>query len=94
MMDQEVLLNDLPKWSRWPERLLELESWPMPKRTPEKVSEEYNQDKYLTLQASDYVEIESLMMHLNNSKVFSKRFDINSNSQAGKTFRRVLSEAV
>ena len=46
MMDQEVLLNDLPKWSRWPERLLGLEPWTMPRRTPEKVSEEYNLDKY------------------------------------------------
>jgi radical SAM superfamily enzyme YgiQ (UPF0313 family) len=51
---------------------------------------EYNQQKYPELQASDYLEIESLMMHLNNSKVHSKRFDINSNSQAGKAFRRVL----
>ncbi len=51
---------------------------------------EYNQHKYQGLQASDYVEIESFMMHLNASKVYSKRFDINSDSQAGKTFRRVL----
>jgi len=51
---------------------------------------EYNQRKYPGLQASDYLEIESMMMHLNASKVYSKRFDFNSDSQAGKTFRRVL----
>ena len=51
---------------------------------------EYNQRKYPGLQASDYLEIESLMMHLNASKVHAKRFDINSESQAGRTFRRVL----
>lgn len=55
---------------------------------------EYNQKKYPDLQASDYLEIESLMMHLNKSKVHSKRFDINSNSQAGKTFRRTLAAIV
>jgi radical SAM superfamily enzyme YgiQ (UPF0313 family) len=54
---------------------------------------EYNQQKYPNLQASDYVELESLMMHLNSSKVLSKRFDINSESAAGKAFRRVLSQA-
>lgn len=52
---------------------------------------EYNQRKYPSLRASDYLEIESLMMHLNNSKVFRKRFDINSDSAAGKTFRKTLS---
>lgn len=52
---------------------------------------EYNQRKYRNLQASDYLEIESLMMHLNASKVYSKRFDINSDSVAGRSFRRTLS---
>jgi radical SAM superfamily enzyme YgiQ (UPF0313 family) len=51
---------------------------------------EYNQRKNANLRASDYLEIESLMMHLNNSKVLQKRFDINSNSQVGKTFRKTL----
>lgn len=55
---------------------------------------EYNQQKYPGLQASDYLEIESMMMHLNASKVFSKRFDISSDSESGKTFRRVLSATV
>lgn len=54
---------------------------------------EYNQQKYPSLQASDYLEIEALMMHMNNSKVHSRRFDINNNSQAAKTFRRVEAAA-
>jgi len=55
---------------------------------------EYNQQHYPDLQASDYLELEALMMHLNSSKVFRKRFDVNSNSTAGRTFRSVLSAAV
>lgn len=51
---------------------------------------EYNQQKYPGLQASDYLEIESLMMHLNASKVHAKRFDISSDSHSGRAFRRVL----
>ena len=49
-----------------------------------------NQDKYPKLQASDYLEIESLMMHLNSSKVYSKRFDFNSNSIAGRVFIEMM----
>lgn len=52
---------------------------------------EYNRRKYPGLEASDYLEIESLMMHLNASKVHSKRFDINSDSHAGRAFQRLLS---
>lgn len=55
---------------------------------------EYNQRKYPGLQASDYLEIESLMMHLNASKVFSKRFDIDTSTSIGKTFKRTLSSAM
>jgi hypothetical protein len=51
---------------------------------------EYNRRKYPQLRASDYLQTESLMMYLNSSKVFQKRFDINSIGQAGKNFRRVL----
>jgi len=51
---------------------------------------EYNQKLYPGLQASDYMEIESLMMRLNSSKVLRKRFDVNSNSIAGSTFRSLL----
>ena len=54
---------------------------------------EYNQQRYPGLQASDYLELESLMMHLNSSKVFRKRFDINSDSTAGRVFRQVMAAA-
>jgi len=55
---------------------------------------EYNQRRYTELQASDYLDMESLMMHLNSSKVFRKRFDVNNESAAGRTFRRILSESI
>lgn len=55
---------------------------------------EYNQRKNPALQASDYLQIENLMMHLNASKIFNKRFDITSSSLVGKTFRRVMSENI
>ena len=51
---------------------------------------EYNQRKYPQLQASDYLQLESLMMHLNASKVMNKRFDVSSLSTVGKTFQRVM----
>jgi hypothetical protein len=50
----------------------------------------YNQEKYPDLRASDYLDIESLMMHLNSSKVYSKRFDINSNSIVGQVFTEMM----
>lgn len=50
----------------------------------------FNQEKYPKLQASDYLEIESLMMHLNSSKVYAKRFDFNSNSTAGQVFSEMM----
>ncbi len=50
----------------------------------------FNQEKYPKLKASDYLEIESLMMHLNSSKVYSKRFDFNSNSIAGQVFTEMV----
>ncbi len=50
----------------------------------------FNQEKYPKLQASDYLDIESLMMHLNSSKVYSKRFDFNSNSIAGQVFSEMV----
>ena len=50
----------------------------------------FNKEKYPKLQASDYLEIESLMMHLNSSKVYSKRFDFNSNSIAGQVFTEMV----
>ena len=50
----------------------------------------FNRQKYPNLQASDYLEIESLMMHLNSSKVYSKRFDFNSSSIAGQVFTEMM----
>jgi radical SAM superfamily enzyme YgiQ (UPF0313 family) len=55
---------------------------------------EYNQHKYPDLKASDYLEVEALMSVLNASKAQRKRFDVNSSSYAGKTFRRVLAATV
>jgi radical SAM superfamily enzyme YgiQ (UPF0313 family) len=53
----------------------------------------FNQTKYPKLKASDYLEIESLMLHLNASKVYSKRFDINSGSIVARTFSDMLAQA-
>jgi radical SAM superfamily enzyme YgiQ (UPF0313 family) len=50
----------------------------------------FNQEKYPDLKASDYLDIESLMMHLNSSKVYAKRFDINSNSIVGQVFTETI----
>lgn len=48
---KEVPLLDLPRWSRWPKRLLGLTSWERPTRTAAKVEEEYNQGQYARLLA-------------------------------------------
>jgi radical SAM superfamily enzyme YgiQ (UPF0313 family) len=53
---------------------------------------EFNQKTYPDLQASDYLEIESLMMHLNSSKVHGKRFDFNGNGIIGNTFRNIITK--
>lgn len=53
----------------------------------------FNQRKYPKLRASDYLEIESLMMHLNSSKVYTKRFDFNSSSVAGQVFTEMMMAA-
>lgn len=39
-------LNDLPRWSPWPSRLLGLTPWEPPCRTVEKVEQEYDHEKY------------------------------------------------
>lgn len=52
---------------------------------------EYNQRKYPRLRASDYIELENLMYHLNSSKVFSERFDFAKRNTVSDTFRRLLS---
>jgi len=48
----KVDLNDLPRWSQWPARLLGLAPWTIPSRTIEKVDQEYDRDKYA--QCLDY----------------------------------------
>lgn len=45
---QEIDINDLPRWSDWPARLLGLTSFTPPVRTPAKIEEEYGQVKYAT----------------------------------------------
>jgi hypothetical protein len=44
--DSEVPLNELPRWSPWPARVLGLEAWTVPERSRAKVEAEYNADKY------------------------------------------------
>ncbi|MHC4251560.1 MAG: class I SAM-dependent methyltransferase [Planctomycetota bacterium] len=39
-------LNELAKWSPWPERIMGLAAWNAPIRTMDKMEEEYNRDKY------------------------------------------------
>ncbi len=53
----------------------------------------FNQERYPKLQASDYLDIESLMMHLNSSKVYAKRFDFNSTSIVGQVFTEMMAVA-
>lgn len=42
----EVPLDDLPRWSPWPERVLGLAEWTTRERTRAKVEAEYDADKY------------------------------------------------
>ena len=48
---KEVSLGDLPRWSRWPTRLLGLTPCNQTARTVEKVDKEYEQGKYAHLLA-------------------------------------------
>lgn len=43
---KKIDINELPKWSPWPQRLLGLAEWSISRRTTEKAEKEYNQDKY------------------------------------------------
>lgn len=51
---------------------------------------EYNKQFYPGLQASDYLELENFMYHLNSSKVYQERFDLTKSSPIANTFRRVV----
>jgi SAM-dependent methyltransferase len=42
----EVPLNELPRWSEWPARVLGLSEWTVRERTREKVEAEYDAEKY------------------------------------------------
>jgi hypothetical protein len=41
-----ILIEDLPKWSLWPARMLGLSPWTIPTRNIDKVKREYDQDKF------------------------------------------------
>lgn len=43
---KRINLQDLPRWSRWPARLLGLSDWKVAARTIEKIDSEYDKDKY------------------------------------------------
>ena len=43
---QEVSLNDLPKYSPWPSRMIGLSKWERGERTPKDVEREYEKEKY------------------------------------------------
>ncbi len=43
---EKIDLNDLPKWSLWPSRLLGLAPWEVPVRNIDKIDKEYDKDKY------------------------------------------------
>lgn len=43
---RRIDLNDLPKWSVWPARMLGLVAWDPPCRTIDKIDKEYDKDKY------------------------------------------------
>lgn len=51
---------------------------------------EYNRQQYPGLQASDYLELEDFMYHLNSSKVYRERFDFTKHNPVANTFRRVI----
>ena len=40
-------INEIPQWSPWPKRLLDLDSFSVVERNTDKIEEEYNNDKYL-----------------------------------------------
>jgi hypothetical protein len=44
---ETIDLNDLPRWSKWPARLLGFAPWSVPSRTIDKIDQEYDNDKYL-----------------------------------------------
>ncbi len=55
---------------------------------------EYNRKKYPWLKASDYLSLESFMMHLNNSKVQRQPFNFASSHSIARSFRSTLTNQV
>ena len=53
---------------------------------------EYNRRSQPTLRASDYLELENLMFHLNSSKVYKERFGFAKENPVSRTFRMVVTE--
>jgi len=54
---------------------------------------EYNRKSYPWLRASDYLNLESLMMHLNSSKVRQRTFNFAGPSSVARGFRRALTSS-
>jgi hypothetical protein len=46
---ERITLNDLPKYSPWPDRIFEFSEWSVPDRNVNKVIEEYEEQKYANL---------------------------------------------
>lgn len=46
---RRVRMNDLPRYSVWPKRLLGLEPWAQQRRDADKIQQEYNAEKYARL---------------------------------------------
>ncbi len=53
---------------------------------------EYNQRRYPNLHASDYLELENFMYHLNSSKVFQERFDFMGDNPVARAFRELVTD--
>jgi radical SAM superfamily enzyme YgiQ (UPF0313 family) len=51
---------------------------------------EYNRRRYPNRRASDYVEMEAFVMHLNDSKVYERRFDVAGAGRVGEACRACL----
>ena len=62
-------LQELPRWSSWPARLLGLEQWTTVERTTAKIEQEYNKEKYADCRK--YV-----IDHLGVSPEDLKRFEV------------------
>ena len=45
-MKKVVTLNDLPRFSPWPARLLGIDKWDQRQKTPEEVTREFEHDKW------------------------------------------------